>query len=97
MPTEPNTIVVYDIPDDRLRAKVADICLDYGLQRIQFSAFLGPLAPSHQEELLAKIKKRAGKKEANVQIFPICERCWAKRLVWVQKAKKKESPSESAT
>lgn len=92
-----NTIVVYDIPDDRLRAKVADICLDYGLQRIQFSAFLGRLAPSHQEELLMKIKKRAGKKELNIQIFPICERCWAKRHVWVQKPKKKESPSGSAT
>lgn len=88
-----NTIVVYDIPDDRLRAKVADICLDYGLQRIQFSAFLGALAPSHQEELLMKIKKRAGKKEVNIQIFPICERCWAKKQVWVQKAKK-NSPSE---
>ncbi|MBC7260295.1 MAG: CRISPR-associated endonuclease Cas2 [Chloroflexi bacterium] len=92
-----NAIIVYDIPDDRLRAKVADICLDYGLQRIQYSAFLGTLAPSRQEELLMKIKKRAGKKEANVQIFPICERCWAKRQVWVQKAKKKASPSGSAT
>lgn len=94
-----NTIVVYDIPDDRLRAKVADICLDYGLQRIQFSAFLGALAPSHQEELLMKVKKKAGKKEANVQVFAICDKCWDKRQVWVQKPKKKaeESPSESAT
>ena len=55
-----NCIVVYDIPDDGLRTKVADVCLDYGLQRIQFSAFLGPLAPSHQEELLMKVKKKAG-------------------------------------
>lgn len=83
-------IVVYDIPNDSLRTKVADICLDYGLERIQFSAFLGPLAPSHQEELLMKVKKKAGKKEANVQLFPICERCWKKRLVWVHKPKKKD-------
>ncbi|MGB9880221.1 MAG: CRISPR-associated endonuclease Cas2, partial [Anaerolineae bacterium] len=34
-------VVVYDIPDDRVRARVADVCLDYGLERIQFSAFQG--------------------------------------------------------
>ena len=35
------TILIYDIPDDRLRSKVADACLEYGLDRIQYSAFLG--------------------------------------------------------
>jgi len=83
-------IVVYDIPSDSLRTKVADVCLDYGLERIQFSAFLGPLAPSHQEELLMKVKKKAGKKEANVQVFPICGKCWSKRQVWIHKPKKKD-------
>jgi len=43
-------LVVYDIPDDRVRGKVADICLDYGLDRIQYSAFLGDLQRTHQEE-----------------------------------------------
>lgn len=84
-------LVVYDIPDDRLRAKVADICLDYGLERIQFSAFVGELEPSYQEELMMKVKKRAGKQEANVQLFPVCEKDWAKRVVWVQKPKSKKT------
>jgi len=35
------SLLIYDMPDDKLRAKVADICLDYGLDRIQYSAFLG--------------------------------------------------------
>jgi len=87
-------LVVYDIPDNRVRAKVADICLDYGLERIQYSAFFGELARSHQEELLMKIKKKAGKKEINVQVFPICEKDLEKRLVWVQEEKEsKASPS----
>ncbi len=77
-------VVVYDIPDDRLRAKVADICLDYGLERIQFSAFAGSLQPSHIDELLAKIKKSAGKRAADVQIFPICTTCWNKKRQWKQ-------------
>jgi len=87
-------VVVYDIPDDRLRTKIADICLDYGLQRIQFSAFAGSLAPSYQEELMMKVKKRAGKREANVQLFPICEKDWGKRLTWIYKPKEKDPPSE---
>lgn len=80
-------VVVYDIPDDRVRTKVADVCLDYGLERIQYSAFQGTLTPFHQEELLLKAKKKVGNKEANIQIFPICEKDWDKRLVWIQKPK----------
>jgi hypothetical protein len=37
------SLLIYDIPDDRARQKVADACLDYGLERIQYSAFLGEL------------------------------------------------------
>ena len=67
-------MLVYDIPNDRLRAKVADICLDYGLERIQYSAFLGELNHNRQGELIQKLRRRVGQQEANVQLFPICER-----------------------
>ena len=67
-------LVIYDIPNDRARTKIADVCLDYGLDRIQFSAFLGQLARTHQEELLIQIKKVLGKKAGDVQIFPFCEK-----------------------
>ncbi len=68
------SLVIYDIPDDRLRAKVADICLDYGLERIQYSAFLGDMNHNRREELLQKIKRKIGSNDANVQLFPICEK-----------------------
>lgn len=68
------SLIIYDIPDDRIRAKVADICLDYGLERIQYSAFMGKLNHNRQEELLQKIKRKVGKKAANVQLFPICDK-----------------------
>ncbi len=67
-------LLVYDIPDDKLRAKVADICLDYGLARIQFSSFLGDLSHNRQEEIMLKIKRKVGKRAANVQLFPLCEK-----------------------
>jgi CRISPR-associated protein Cas2 len=66
-------LLVYDISSDRLRAKVADICQDYGLSRIQYSAFLGDLSRNHQDELLQKVRRRLGKAEARVALFPLCE------------------------
>ena len=78
------TLVVYDIPNDRARTKIADACLDYGLDRIQYSAFVGPLLPTHQEELMLKIKHVLGKRPGNVQLFPLCEEDWHKRQVLVQ-------------
>ena len=74
------TLLIYDVPDDRLRTKIADLCLDYGLDRIQYSAFLGELRRTHQEELMMKIKKQVGNKAANVQLVSICEKDWANRL-----------------
>jgi len=67
-------LLVYDIPDDRVRSQVAEICLDYGLERIQYSAFLGELNRNRQEEILQKIRRKLGKHEGNVQIFPICDK-----------------------
>ena len=78
---DPNLLLVYDIPDDRKRTKIADACLDYGLDRIQFSSFLGWLLPTQQEELFLKVKKILGKKHGNIQMFPVCAEDWQKRKV----------------
>jgi len=78
------TLLVYDIPDDRARAKIADYCLDYGLDRIQYSAFLGDLAQTHQEELIMQIGKRLGKRPGKIQLFSICEKDWRQRLEIIQ-------------
>lgn len=83
----PNTLVVYDIPDDRKRTKIAEALLDYGLDRIQFSAFLGALLPTHQQELMLKVKKILGRKPGNIQLFPVCAEDWAKRKVIDQQEK----------
>ncbi|MDE0078634.1 MAG: CRISPR-associated endonuclease Cas2 [Caldilineaceae bacterium] len=74
-------LLLYDIPDDRVRTKVADFCLDYGLDRLQYSAFLGRLSANHQEELMLKIEGKIGKAAARVHLFPLCKEDWRKRLV----------------
>lgn len=67
-------VVVYDVPDDAARLKVAETCLDYGLQRIQYSTFLGEMNTTRQVEMLLKIKAKLRGRPANVQVFPLCER-----------------------
>lgn len=77
-------LVIYDIPHDGTRNKVADCCLDYGLDRIQYSAFMGELSRTHQEELMMKIKRRVGKRAAKVHIVVVSADDWARRLILEQ-------------
>ncbi len=77
-------LLIYDIPHDGARQKVADACLDYGLQRLQYSAFVGELTRANQRALFVEIKKRLGRKAGNVQLFPLDEKSWNGRRVLVQ-------------
>jgi len=74
-------LLVYDISHDRTRTRVADACLDYGLDRIQYSAFSGRLTRTHQEELMLKIEHILGKHGGNIQLFPLCQKDWDGRQV----------------
>lgn len=74
MRTELDTYVVYDIEDDRIRYQIANACKDYGLERIQFSAFLGPLNANKRNELFLRLKKVLGEKPGKVLMIPICEK-----------------------
>ncbi len=67
-------LVIYDIPDDRIRYKISERCKDYGLGRIQYSAFAGDLHRNRREELLMRLKKTLGKKEGNIRLQPVCTR-----------------------
>jgi CRISPR-associated protein Cas2 len=73
-------ILIYDISHDNTRNKIADLCLDYGLDRVQYSSFEGQLRRTHQEELMLKIKKKLGRRAGDVRLIPICEKDWASRL-----------------
>jgi CRISPR-associated protein Cas2 len=88
-------VVVYDISDDGKRGKIADVCQDYGLDRIQFSAFTGDLAPTHQEELMLKLASVLGKLPGKVQLVPVCEKDWSARRVIDQKPAPSEVEGES--
>ena len=69
-----HTLVVYDIESDKIRKKVITACKDYGLTRIQFSAFLGEIGHNHRQELEKKIKKIMGQNRGKVNFFPLCDK-----------------------
>jgi CRISPR-associated protein Cas2 len=69
-------LLIYDIPNDRARTRVADACLDYGLERVQWSAFIGELNTTFQRELLLKIRTILAGKAAKILLLPINAAMW---------------------
>lgn len=49
-----NILLIYDISEDRLRRKASEMCKDYGLVRVQYSAFFGRL----NRNLCGELKRR---------------------------------------
>lgn len=70
---EVSLVLIYDIEDDRLRSRTADICLNYGLERIQFSAFFGKLNRNRRQELSLRLQREMGKASGRIRIIPVCE------------------------
>jgi len=66
-------VLIYDIEEDRLRTRISDVCLDYGLERIQFSAFFGKLNRNRRQELALKLQNELGNESGRLRIIPVCE------------------------
>ncbi len=71
---EVSTYVLYDIPDDAVRTKVAEVCKDYGLKRIQFSAFCGTLTSNRREELFLRLSDVLGEQAGKILLQPVCDK-----------------------
>lgn len=68
------TLLIYDIVDDKLRTKIANKCKDYGLTRIQYSAFFGEMTTNRREELAMALRKLLGKHWGRIHFFPMCDK-----------------------
>ncbi len=51
-------LVTYDIKDNKRRKKVADILLDHGLHRIEYSAYYGTMDPILFYKMCGRIEKQ---------------------------------------
>lgn len=63
--------VIYDIVDDKIRNKVAKICLNKGLYRVQKSVFLGTLNANQWDSLALECEMLINLDVDSVYIFPM--------------------------
>lgn len=68
------TLLVYDIEVDKTRLKMSEACLDYGLQRVQYSAFLGRLNHNRRQELFMRLRRILGEERGSVRMFVLCDK-----------------------
>lgn len=54
------TLVLYDVQDDKRRARVMNACKDYGLARWQYSAYHGRLTGAARRELETRLEQAMG-------------------------------------
>jgi len=65
--------ILYDISEDGCRNKVAKICKQYGLLRVQKSAFLGKLEKNRFDELSERCQDLIDDETDSVYLFPFCQ------------------------
>jgi CRISPR-associated protein Cas2 len=63
--------VLYDIKNDRNRTKVAKLCKQAGLYRVQYSVFLGTLDAHQKDTLSLQIGDYIDEEVDSVYIFPM--------------------------
>lgn len=71
---ELRTLVIYDIVDDRIRSKISEACLDFGLARVQYSAFAGMVNRNKREELFLRLRQTLGDGAGKILIQPVCDK-----------------------
>lgn len=71
-------LVAYDTPNDKARKKMSDFCLDYGLDRYQYSFFTGMLKPVQLRGLAKALKPFA--EDGHITLIPVSADDWSKRI-----------------
>lgn len=68
-------LVLYDIEENRIRSRVSELCLDFGLERIQYSAFSGRLTRSRREELALRLLRVVQHENVRIRMVPLTDEC----------------------
>lgn len=66
--------VMYDIVGDRARTKVAKLCKQAGLYRVQYSVFLGKIETNRMDGLKVAIEELIEEKTDKVYLFPMSQK-----------------------
>lgn len=66
--------VMYDIVNDKARTKVAKLCKQAGLYRVQYSVFLGKIEHNRMDGLQLAIKEQIDEQTDKVYMFPMSKK-----------------------
>ena len=90
-------LLAYDIVKDDLRKEVAEICLNKGMTRIQYSVFFGNVSRNIIETILMEIKEISKGEQLELIICQMCEKCSKKKIIYIseEKSGKKRSVKEN--
>lgn len=67
------TWVIYDIVETKTRSRIAKICKDKGLYRVQKSVFLGTMNRNQIDEMSIQFEDLIDVEVDSVYIFPMCD------------------------
>ncbi|MFH1095131.1 MAG: CRISPR-associated endonuclease Cas2 [Candidatus Micrarchaeota archaeon] len=84
-------VLAYDIASDRERQKAADVCLDFGLMRIQNSLFAGPVSWNKAEAIALKVDAICTGEKDRVVVLHSCKDCHSKTIA----LKKQRTPEHA--
>ncbi|MFN3269961.1 MAG: CRISPR-associated endonuclease Cas2 [Candidatus Kapaibacteriota bacterium] len=73
--------IIYDITEDKTRNKIAKICKEKGLYRVQKSAFLGTINRNQLDELSIMCEDVIDLETDSVYIFPMCSEDFRKVIL----------------
>jgi len=65
--------IIYDVVENKPRARISKECKRFGLFRVQKSVFLGKLEASRFDELSEKCLDLINEETDSVYLFPFCQ------------------------
>ena len=74
-------IIVYDIPDDKRRTKLAKLLDDFG-DRVQWSVFEVQARGDDLDVLKKRTQRIVDPEEDRVRVYPLCRNCIEKVVDW---------------
>jgi CRISPR-associated protein Cas2 len=74
-------LVIYDISDDGLRGHACELLKDFGLRRVQYSAYAGDLTRNRREMMEIRVSGLLARDERSrptdrVYVLPMCDACF---------------------
>lgn len=71
-------IISYDITDDKRRLAVANLLLNHGAQRVQYSVFECHITERNLTVLRRKLGRAMDAEADSIRFYPLCENCQPK-------------------